>query len=470
MPEYRTLTEASLSSHPWPVAVVGAGPAGLFAASKLAKAGCHVVLINRDIKPGGLAEYGIYYDKHKMKNGLRKQFQKILEQERIEYIGGVAIGESAALRLEDLDALGFSAILFAIGAQGTRTLGLPGEEACQAVYHAKDLVYHYNQLPPFASNHYPIGRRVGILGMGNVMLDIAHWMICDHKVEEVVVIARRGPAERAYTDKEMREVALALDKDDLQREFQRIRPSLLSIEQDPDALYQEILTPCEKAEPIESPTRLRFRFFASPTRLIPDPQGRLAAVEIEHNLPSSQGGIVRIKGSGHKEILPLNTLVYAIGDQVDPSVGLPFKDGKYLTPSSPHPRDPERARYEVLDPATQDARRGWFLGGWSRQASDGLVGKARLDGEIAADEILAFLASLPPPSSPLSDPYLSLTRLLDAKSHPYATQADLQTLHAIEARHAAEAGLPLFKFSTDHDMLAAIKKNPLSSFPNEVPR
>jgi len=129
------------------VAVVGAGPAGLYAARKLAQDGAQVVLFNRDIKLGGLAEYGIYYTKYRMKKGLRKQFFKIINDHNITYYGNLTIGENGDLSLDDLKELGFQAIMVTVGAQGTKWLGLPGE-ALNGVYHAKDLVYHYNQLPP----------------------------------------------------------------------------------------------------------------------------------------------------------------------------------------------------------------------------------------------------------------------------------------------------------------------------------
>src|SRR5262245_64140663 len=106
------------------VAVVGAGPAGLFAARALAAGGCRVLLLNRDIKPGGLAEYGIFLDKYKMKGGLRRQFQKILSDPRITYLGHVTVGARGALSLEDLREAGFDAVVFAIGAQGTKYLGV----------------------------------------------------------------------------------------------------------------------------------------------------------------------------------------------------------------------------------------------------------------------------------------------------------------------------------------------------------
>ena len=109
------------------VAVIGAGPAGLFGARELANQGAQVVLFNRDIKPGGLAEYGIYPDKHTMKEGLRKQFRQVLENENITYYGNVKIETQGELTLDDLRALGFQAILVTAGAQGTKWLGLPGK-------------------------------------------------------------------------------------------------------------------------------------------------------------------------------------------------------------------------------------------------------------------------------------------------------------------------------------------------------
>ena len=105
------------------VAVIGAGPAGIFGARELAKAGVKVALFNRDIKPGGLAEYGIYPDKHTMKEGLRKQFRQALELENITYYGNITVGTNGDMTLDDVRALGFDAVLVTAGAQGTKSLG-----------------------------------------------------------------------------------------------------------------------------------------------------------------------------------------------------------------------------------------------------------------------------------------------------------------------------------------------------------
>jgi NADPH-dependent glutamate synthase beta subunit-like oxidoreductase len=100
------------------VAVIGAGPAGLFAARALGAQGCRVLLLNRDVKPGGLAEYGIFLNKYKMKSGLRRQFQRILTDPRVTYLGNVTVSDRGDLTLGDLRGFGFDALVFAIGAQG----------------------------------------------------------------------------------------------------------------------------------------------------------------------------------------------------------------------------------------------------------------------------------------------------------------------------------------------------------------
>ena len=83
------------------VAVIGAGPAGMFGAREIANTGARVALFNRDIKPGGLAEYGIYLDKYTMKNGLRKQFRGVMDNPNIDYYGNISIGTNADLTLDD---------------------------------------------------------------------------------------------------------------------------------------------------------------------------------------------------------------------------------------------------------------------------------------------------------------------------------------------------------------------------------
>src|SRR6476620_314705 len=203
------------------VFVVGAGPAGMFAAQKLALAGHEVIILNRDIKPGGLAEYGIYPLKDKMKIGLRKQFGKVLALPNVHYFGHVPVRVNSPVTIDALREFCPGALVFAVGAQGTKKLGLSGEDL-RGVYSAKDFVYFYNRLPPFASQDFSVGKRVAIVGMGNVMVDIARWLMVDspkRSVDEVIVIARRGPLEAKFDDKEFEHIQIHLDRKKFQDEL-----------------------------------------------------------------------------------------------------------------------------------------------------------------------------------------------------------------------------------------------------------
>src|SRR5512137_282810 len=232
------------------VGIVGAGPAGLYAARKLAEGGARVVLFNRDIKPGGLAEYGIYWDKFKMKQGLRNQFKQILDMPQIDYFGNVIVCCGGNIVLEDLLESGFQAVLITTGAQGTKWLRLPGENL-PGVYHAKNIIFHYNLLPPFSEKKYLLGKRVAVVGAGNVMLDVAHYLVRERKVDEVITVMRRGPAEVKFTRKEMETVAGNLDMQAFEREFTRVSPIMQAAGEDPAVAKSAFLDALPKAlEPV----------------------------------------------------------------------------------------------------------------------------------------------------------------------------------------------------------------------------
>ncbi|MGH2581555.1 MAG: FAD-dependent oxidoreductase, partial [Anaerolineales bacterium] len=307
MPDFRNFS----------VAVIGAGPAGLFAARELAHAGIRVALINRDIKPGGLAEYGIYPSKLKMKDGLRRQFQLALELPGLEYYGNLTLGTEGELGLAELQQMGFDAVLVTVGAQGTKWLGLPGEDL-EGVYHAKDLVYHYNQLPPFSQGKYEIGKRVVCIGVGNVMLDIAHWAIRALKVDRIIAIARRGPADVKFSRKEMEIVARNLDLAALDAEFERTAPVMQKVGQDPAAAKAFILSALDHAEESVSETRFELAFLVSPKRILGDNEGRVRALEVEDTtLETRPDGNTRDVGLGTTREIPADTVVFCIGDRVD---------------------------------------------------------------------------------------------------------------------------------------------------------
>jgi ferredoxin--NADP+ reductase len=435
------------------VAVVGAGPAGLFASRMLASNNAHVMLINRDILPGGLAEYGIFFDKYKMKEGLRKQFHQILDSPDIEYFGNLTVGENGDIRLSDLRAIGFQAILVTVGAQGTKWLGLPGENLT-GVYHAKDLVFHYNLLPPFSSMDFRIGKRVALIGAGNVMLDIAHWLIRELKVDEVVSVVRRGPNEVKFSKEELKIVAQNLDLSALDSEIERTRAVANEVGQNVDEAKDYILSALPKALPSNSDTRFYFDFLASPSRILGNDQGMVNGLEVENTTLICSEGAVHAKRLGTKRVLPVDTVIFCIGDRVDANFGLPVRQNAFV--KNPHPLYPEDGlSFEAFDPDLNRPISRVFMAGWSREASSGLVGVARKDGEHGARAVLDYLQSAPQlvdPASVLDEFFAKLERL----NKPIIRKDDLHKLEEAELTQAEKLDLPAFKYATNDEMLTVM--------------
>jgi ferredoxin--NADP+ reductase len=441
------------------VIMIGAGPAALYATAKIVDKGHTVVILNRDIKPGGLAEYGIYLSKHKMKEGLRKQFRQILAHPRVIYFGNVRVGKAGAVRFNDLQGLKPSAIVVAAGAQGTKSLGVPGDDG-PSVYHAKYLVYHYNLLPPFSQKEFPMGNRVAVIGIGNVMADIANYLVTIRKVPEVIAVARRGPMERKYDDREMRPIAWHIDKEALKAELERIRPRLEPLGQDMDVQYKELTKDCH-VEPKagRGPTRLTFRFLASPKRIVRDEAGRMIGMEVEENTLVERRGSLSAKGLGETTVLPVDTVVFAIGDVVDLDLGLSAAAGAwgYATNPNPDPQDPDAATYQAFDPQAEQPMDGVFVIGWSRNASEGVVGKARFDGEKGAAVVNRYLAQRPVLSH--RDIYQRIGTIyhrVREKSVPIVHKGFWRILEQIEREEAGKRGLEEFKFGGNDEMLRVI--------------
>lgn len=441
----------------FPTAVIGAGPAGLYAAKYLASAGMHVALINRDVKPGGLAEYGIFHNKHKMKNGLRKQFRSILDEPEIHYYGNLVVGQAGDIGLEQLKEMGFKAIMVSVGAQGTKWLGLPGE-GLQGVYHAKDLVYHYNQLPPFSIKSFSIGKRVALIGAGNVMMDIANYCIRDLKVDLVTAVVRRGPADVKFTKKELANIAANMDLDALQAEIDRTAPVLRSANQDPEKAHEFLLSALEKADEPVSNTRFTFEFLASPKAILGDGKNQVCGLEIEDTtLEMRQDGSTKAARLGTTRVLEVDSVIFCIGDQVEPGFGLPVDKWNEFA-KNPAPDYPvDSLSYESYNPETGEAVKGVFLAGWAREASSGLVGTARKDGENGAKAMLAYLETLPrDPNGQPKHAFEMLEAYLGGLEKPVVHKPDLFRLEEVEEERADALGLEHFKFSTNDEMFEAM--------------
>ncbi|MBO0861821.1 MAG: FAD-dependent oxidoreductase [Chloracidobacterium sp.] len=440
------------------VLTIGAGPAGIYGVRKLAEAGHEVVIINRDIKPGGLVEYGIYFNKHKLKEGVRVQFRKILADPRIHYLGHIRVGVQADLTLDELrEILNPSAVVVACGAQGTKALGIPGDAAA-GVYHAKDLVYYYNGLPEFRRRDFKIGERVAIIGVGNVMVDVAHWLVHEKKIREVIAVARRGPAQRAYTDVEIQAVAANISTSALREEIERVRPKLEAVGEDVEASYKNLTKHVSaKSKEGESPTRMLFRFLSTPTEIVCDENGNLRALRVENTELVKRGESLSAKGLGEFYDIECDTVVFAIGDRVDETLGLPCSGVEYVKNPSPDPDNPGDEAYQVFDPETGKVCPGLFVIGWSRQASDGVVGRAKQDGERGMAVVNRYLEKVVTGSAEnIDEKIVALREFLQSRGVRSVDYSDVRKLESIEKQESQSRAVEFFKYFTDEEMLAAI--------------
>jgi len=354
------------------------------------------------------------------------------------------------LSLDDLRSLGFQAILVTAGAQGAKWLGLPGEDL-KGVYQAKDVVYFYNKLPPNSQRKYRFGKHCAIVGAGNVMIDIARYLIRQEKVDEVVALVRRGPAEIKFDKKEMEYVIANLDQDALDAEIARVAPIMKAVEQDPEAARATILEALPKAYPAVSDSRFRFEFLTSPVQMTGN-NGLLTRLEVEDTTLVLKDGDTKARGTGHKRMLEVETVIFAIGDKVDETFGLPVKWNEFV--KNENPRYPiEGVSYEAFDPGADRPIEGVFVGGWSRQASTGLVGYARKDGTNAAKAVEQFLQTVQPDASALEDVLARVRKL----NKPVVTNDDIKRLEAVEDEEAKKRGLEEFKFASNEEMLKAME-------------
>jgi ferredoxin--NADP+ reductase len=416
----------------------------MFAARQIALAGFDAFLFNRDIKPGGLAEYGIYPLKDKMKSGLRKQFAKVLEMPNVHYFGNVQVGSAYDITIAELEGMRPAAIVFSCGAQGTKSLGLPGENL-KGVYSAKEFVYFYNRLPPFASMDFSTGRRIAIIGVGNVAIDIARWLLLDSPgrlTEEVIIVARRGPLEVKFDKKEIEYVDRHISREQLVQELERVKERCARCGQDvsPEKVIGQHFRHLGDANFESVLPRLSFRFLSSPTAILGDADGRIAAMEIaENNLVPRDDGTTAAKASGESARIEVDTLIFAIGDTHDAT--------------RPNPNASQEPSFEVWDSASSRVFPGRFVAGWARRASTGLVGIARHDGELGANQAIEFVKNAPD-SDTMSE--VEIRARLEARGMRTVSKADLVLLaHAEEQERQAQLS-STYSFVDNEAMLKAI--------------
>jgi ferredoxin--NADP+ reductase len=463
---------AGTDEEPLRVAVVGAGPTGYYAADHLFRQQSAVVavdLFDRLPTPYGLVRAGVAPDHQKIKS-VTAAFDKVAAHPRFRFYGGVEFG--ADVRVEDLRRH-YHQILYSTGAQTDRRMGIPGEDL-RGSHAATEFVAWYNGHPDYRDRQFDLSQeRAAVVGVGNVAIDVARILcrspeelattdIADYaldalrksRVKEVYLLGRRGPAQAAFTNPEIKELGELADADvtALPAEVELDELSRAALERSPDRATQkkvEILRDYARRSPTGRSRRLILRFLVSPVELRGGDAGEVVAMRLVHNtLRATATGALQAAPTEQFEELPVGLVFRSVGYRGLPLPDVPFNDswGVILN---------ERGR--VLDPETRQPRVGEYTAGWIKRGPTGVIGTNKPDAAETVACMLEDLAQdrLLQPAEP--DP-AAAERLVRARRPGYFSYADWLRLDAREVARGRAAGRPRLKFTSVEEMRAALER------------
>ena len=357
------------------VAVVGSGPAGVYAAEALTRYGedVRVDVLDALPTPFGLVRYGVAPD-HPLTQSIAGALSAVLEQPGVRFLGNVAVGDD--VQVDELHEL-YDAVLFATGAAVDRHLGIPGEDLAGSVS-ATDLVAWYGGHPDTSADRFRLdAREVVVVGAGNVAGDVVRMLartreelavtdIAGHvletfaasRVEEVHLVARRGPAQARFTTRELRELGGLADADvivdpaDLEPDDTSSADLLASTAARRNL---DVLRSWADRAPVGRSRRVHLHFFGRPVMLLGE-HGRVSGVRVERTRFGPDGALV---GTGVEWELPAQMVVRAVGYRGLPLAGLPFDESAGVVP-----HDAGRVHH---DGATVP---GTYVAGWAKRGPD----------------------------------------------------------------------------------------------------
>lgn len=424
------------------VAVVGAGPAGIYAADILTKSvadtegldSVSVDIIDRDPTPFGLIRYGVAPDHPRIKE-IVKALKRVMGNEDIRFFGNVAFG--ADLKLEDLHQF-YDAVIFATGARRDRDLDIPGIDL-HGSYGAADFVYWYDGHPDVSRewDFQPHAQQVAVLGVGNVGLDVSRILaktadellvtdIPDNVYEglktnattDVHVFARRGPAQVKFTPMELRELSHSPTIDVIVHPegFELDEGSLEAIRAaKSQKLVVDVLQNYLAKEPTGAPHRIHIHFCQNPVEILGE-DGKVVGLRTEI---TELDGTGNVRGTGEYKDWPVQAVYRAIGYYSDNLPGLPFDTTAGVVPNDGG---------HVLE-IDGSALPGAYVTGWIKRGPVGLIGHTKSDAAQTVSMLLADMETLAVPEHPERE---ALDRFLNGRGIEYTTWEGYQKLEEHE--------------------------------------
>jgi len=462
------MSNPGTADNPWRIAIIGAGPAGFYAAEHFFKQeDLHVKVdvFDRLPTPHGLVRAGVAPDHEKIKN-VTRVFDRTASNPSFRFFGNVDFGVHVSL--DDLKAF-YHQIYFSTGAQVDRQLGIPGEDLDRS-HSATEFVAWYNGHPDFRDLEFDLSQeRVAIVGVGNVAIDVARILcktvdelgttdIADHalealaesKVKEVILMGRRGPAQAAFTLKEIKEMGELEDASavTLPEEMALDEHSAKELEDNPDRMTTKKLEVMDSflGGTNENASRTcQIRFLVSPLELTDDGSGGVGGMKVGRNrLEPSSSGRMSARSTGETFDWPVGLVFRSVGYRGVAIPGIPFREDWGVVWN-------EKGRVTDESGTTLS---GCYVGGWIKRGPTGVIGTNKPDAVETVECMIEDLAS----GAHFTPDRTDIEDFIRERQPQVFSYADWLTLSEIEAAKGEASGRPRVKFTTVQEMLDAVGK------------
>jgi ferredoxin--NADP+ reductase len=458
------------ADNPLRVAIVGSGPAGFYAAAPLLKEKDRVVqvdMFDRLPTPWGLVRGGVAPDHPNIK-AVSRVYEKTAAHPEFRFYGNVEYGRD--LSHEDL-ASHYHAVIYAVGAQTDREMGIPGEDL-PGSRSATEFVAWYNGHPDYCDVEFDLScERAVVIGNGNVAADVARMLaltrdelactdvadhaldvLADNQIKEIVVLGRRGPAQAAFTNPELLELGEMTDADvfvdPADVELDSLSREWLEGDE-PSATTRknvEILTGYSEREPAGKRRRIVLRFLVSPVEISGEKQ--VESITVRRNrLERDDSGALRPRPTDELEAIPAGIVFRSIGYRGLPLPDLPFEEARGTVPNQAG---------RVTD-ADGEPIVGDYVVGWIKRGPTGIIGTNKRDAQETVSSLLEDLEAgrVREPAHPDRD---DLEALLDERRPDHVTYTGWEAIDSLERERGEPQGRPRVKLARLEELLKAAER------------
>jgi ferredoxin--NADP+ reductase len=422
------------------LAIVGAGPAGIYAADILLKAergfDVSIDLFEHLPAPYGLVRYGVAPDHPRIK-GIITALREVIDRGDIRLFGNVKFGTD--ITLDDLKKH-YNAVIFATGAMQDADLDIPGIDLVGS-YGAADFVSWFDGHPDVPRTWPLEAKSVAVIGNGNVALDVSR-MLAKHAddllpteipdnvyeilksspVTDVHVFGRRGPAQVKFTPLELRELGELNDVDMIvyDEDFEYDEASQAAIASNKQVMViDRVLQQWRQREVGGASRRLHLHFYAKPLEVIGDESGHVAAIRYERTAPDGEGGV---RGTGEIREVPVEAIYRAVGYFGSPLDGIPYDEKHGVIPNR---------EGQVLHTSDNARMYGVYATGWIKRGPVGLIGHTKSDAMETIKHVINDQGNWWTPVDPSEE---SVVELLRSRGVDYT---NLDGWHALDQHELA---------------------------------